>query len=402
MNPAAISVVIVSIGRPDALRRCLLGLWQQASAGAEVIVVADRAGLAAAGTLPFAARLKAYAQERPNISEARNLGIARAAGRIVAFLDDDAVPEPTWIQALAGAFADADVAAVTGPVLGRNGISVQWGPMAVDATAKDFETEPEAPVRDRQARKLHGTNMAMRRSVFEVLGGFDPAFSYYLDDTDMALRIAGAGLRTAWAPGAVVHHGFASSVRRTADRVPLSLHDIGASAAVFLRKHARAQAGAEAMRRIEAEQASRLLRLARARKIDAAQMRGLMEGLRAGAEAGASRNSTHPAIGAAPAGHEPLRDSDPPSPAVLAGRPWHLAGLRRDAAARVLAGQGVSLFVFAPTPRRHRVRFTDGGWWEQSGGQFGASARVGPAIRLMTFRARLAAECRRISATRGI
>jgi GT2 family glycosyltransferase len=97
--------------------------------------------------------------------------------------------------------------------------------------------DPVEPLPTGTVLKLHGTNMALRRSVLLELGGFDPAFRYYLDDTDLSLRLADAGHKGGGCP-AQVHHEFAASTRRTTDRVPLSLFDIGASTAVFLRKHA--------------------------------------------------------------------------------------------------------------------------------------------------------------------
>jgi glycosyltransferase involved in cell wall biosynthesis len=94
--PARLSVVVTSYGRPGALRRCLLALSQCTGPPPEVIVVADRAGLEAVAGLPFADRIATVPQAEPDLSRARNDGAARAAGEIVAFLDGDAVPEPTW------------------------------------------------------------------------------------------------------------------------------------------------------------------------------------------------------------------------------------------------------------------------------------------------------------------
>ncbi|MEO0704037.1 MAG: glycosyltransferase family A protein, partial [Pseudomonadota bacterium] len=95
-----VSVVVVSRDRPDALRRCLEGVAQLQYPTFEVVVVADAAGVAAAQQMPLADNLKIVPFERANISQARNLGISQAAGEIVAFIDDDAVPEPSWLSYL--------------------------------------------------------------------------------------------------------------------------------------------------------------------------------------------------------------------------------------------------------------------------------------------------------------
>ncbi|WP_372887787.1 glycosyltransferase family 2 protein, partial [Shimia sp.] len=127
MSQSPVSVVIVSRGRPQALARCLTGLSQQTHPSFETIVVADPSGCAAVNDGAFSGLVKLVAFDEANISAARNLGIARAAGELVAFIDDDAVPEPTWLAHLVAPFdSDPEVMAAGGFVRGRNGISFQW------------------------------------------------------------------------------------------------------------------------------------------------------------------------------------------------------------------------------------------------------------------------------------
>ena len=205
-----VSVVVVSRDRPDALRRCVTGLGQLRYPDFEIVVVADAAGLAAVKKLPIASHLKTVRFDLANISEARNLGISHAAGDIVTFIDDDAVPEPSWLRYLIAPFERPQVAAAGGFVRGRNGISYQWEGRSVDVTGA---TEPLQLTRDRvtvlapkgaRATKTEGTNMAVRRDVLLELDGFDPGFAFFLDETDLNLRLARAGLATALVPMAEV------------------------------------------------------------------------------------------------------------------------------------------------------------------------------------------------------
>ena len=390
-DAARLSVVVVSAGRPRALARCLTALEQMRSTRAEVIVVACADGLAVARALPFADRLTLAAQAGDNISAARNMGLAAAAGDVVAFVDDDAVPEPGWAEALLAGFADPDVAAATGPVIGRNGISLQWGRMAVDRLGADRWLSDGMPPGADEALKLHGTNMAVRRDVLTRTAGFDTGFAFYLDETDLALRLVRAGLGLAYLPGAVVHHGFAASRRRTQDRIPLDLFDIGASSALFLRKHAPEDQNA-GLARLEADQRARLLRLARRRKLGPEQMRRLMESLRAGMAEGRLRDSVQDPVPDASRAFLPLRAGLPPPMLRMEGG-WFSAGQLRAKAARAVAmGQPVALMLLEPTPRKHRVEFTQGGWWEQRGGLFGPSDRSGARLQLWRSHTRAAAE----------
>ena len=123
-----VSVVVVSHGRPDALARCLTSLTQLSYPAFEIVVVADKAGLDRLDRIAtLFRRIKRQRFDSANISHARNLGIAQAAGEVVAFIDDDAVAEPLWLHHLAAVFEDERVMSAGGTVLGRNGISVQWG-----------------------------------------------------------------------------------------------------------------------------------------------------------------------------------------------------------------------------------------------------------------------------------
>lgn len=396
MDAPRLSVVVVSAGRPRALVRCLTALGQMRSTRFEVIVVADADGLAMARTLPFADRLVLLPQELANISAARNAGVAAAAGDVIGFIDDDAVPEPGWAEAIMAGFAVPDVAAVTGPVLGRNGISLQWGLMAVDRLGRDrWLPDGEGPG-DGEALKLHGTNMAVRRDALTLTGGFDTGFRFYLDETDLTLRLEAVGARLVYLPGAVVHHGFAASARRDADRVPLDLQDIGASSALFLRKHAPDQVE-PALDQLITDQRARLLRLARRRRIGPVEMRNLMETLASGIAAGRDRDSDTPMPLRTSRVFQPLRTEVPPPMQRLDGWRHGAAALRRTAAETLARGTPVALMLIEPTPRKHRVEFTEGGWWEQRGGLFGPSDRDGKRLQAWRYSSRVVAEWARQS-----
>ena len=77
MSAPATSVIIVSRGRPEHLKLCLSALMRQDHPEMEMVLVADGAGLAQAADMP----IKRVPFESANISEARNLGIAQAAGQ---------------------------------------------------------------------------------------------------------------------------------------------------------------------------------------------------------------------------------------------------------------------------------------------------------------------------------
>lgn len=401
MTGPRLSVVVASAGRPRLLARCLTALGQLRSTRFEVIVVADAAGLAVARSMPFADRLTLLPQAQENIAMARNAGISAAAGEIFGFLDDDAVPEPDWAEALLRGFEDPEVDAVTGPVIGRNGISLQWGRMATDLVGRDrWLPVGEGPAPG-EVVKLNGTNMAVRRKAMAGTGGFDTGFRFYLDETDLGRRLGSNGRTIRYLPGAVVHHGFAASVRRADDRTPLDLTDIGASTAYFLRKHAPHLMERELDALLQ-DQRNRLMRLVRRRKIGPGELAALMESLVAGIAEGRVREGEVPAVSnSSERGFVEVRHVMPPELVRLSGWSHRAGALRRDAAARVRQGEPVALLLLEPTPRKHRLAFTEGGWWEQHGGLFGPSERTGPRLQLWRMRTRAAAEAARFPTRLG-
>lgn len=397
---ASASVIIVSRHRAAALARCLTGLAQQDHPRFEVIVVADPAAAESVQHLP----IKLIQFDEANISAARNLGLARAAAPLVAFIDDDAVPEPTWLTRLVAPFDDPQVVASTGYVIGRNGISLQWGASEVDSLGQDHPLTITGPVTrsgtPTRAVKTQGTNCSFRRDALLSIGGFDPAYRFFLDEADVNLRLARMGL-TAIDPLALVHHGFAASDRRRADRVPTSLHEIGASTAVFLRRHAGDADLDREWARLHSHQSARVAAHRAARRITATEAEALLATLRDGWADGQRRPL--PELGPLPVPDTtflPLPDTGFRAGTVIAGRSWQKPRLMAKARKAVAAGKIATVICLSPTIRAHRISFDPAGIWLQQGGIFGRTDRAGPRFRLSGFAARVAEETARLAGIR--
>ncbi len=404
MTGPTVSVIVVSRDRPSELHCCLTAISQLSYYPFEVIVVADRAGVAAAGGLAFADRLKIREFGEANISKARNLGLTLAAGEIVAFVDDDAVPEPGWLFHLTQPFSEQDVAAAGGFVRGRNGISFQWQGQVVNdqgysselGVDGDAAVVPFCPAG--QAVKTQGTNCAFRRTEIAAIGGFDPAFRYYLDEADVNLRLAKLGLQTAIVPRAEVHHGFAASGIRHRSRLPKSLIEVGASQAVFLRKHYTGAVSDEVIVKFTQAHRQALLRHMVTGNCEPSDVDALLNTLKAGLVQGAKRE-TAPTLALQPS-IEPFlafrSTKDMPRHKVIAGYLVHAAGMREEAREAVRHGHVVSLYLFSRTALHHKVRYHDG-YWEQTGGLWGRSVRTDPIIRKVSMERRVDNEINRVA-----
>src|SRR5439155_1285265 len=142
------------------------------------------------------------------LSSARNTGLAAATGDIVAYIDDDAYPDPHWLTYLAAAFVSTRHAGVGGPNI---------PPPGDGEVAECVANAPGNPVHvllsDRDAEHIPGCNMAFRKTCLEAIGGFDPQFRTAGDDVDVCWRLQELGWTLGYHPAAMVWHHCRNSVR---------------------------------------------------------------------------------------------------------------------------------------------------------------------------------------------
>ncbi len=241
----SVSVVVVTYNRLGFLPATLAALENLRYRAFELVIVN---GPSTDGTGDYlrqhwATRAKLVSCPDTNVSQARNLGIAAAAGDIVCFTDDDGVPEPDWLDRLLEAYADPDVAAVGGYVRDHSGVNFQTRAVVSrrdstsDAVAR-FATLPACRPFADEFPALIGVNSSYRRSALMAIGGFDEAYRYYLEETDLVLRLIDAGHRVVMQPDAEVHHKYAPSDMRDADRVPTRWNSVMTSTAYYIMHNA--------------------------------------------------------------------------------------------------------------------------------------------------------------------
>src|SRR5215208_2722718 len=201
-----ISVVVCSHNGERTIRDCLEGLLRLHYPNFEVIVVDDGSTDSTADIVQeYDFRL--ITTENLGLSNARNIGMQAASGDIIAYLDDDARPDPDWLTYLAATFLSTDHAGVGGPNLTPSGD----GPIA-NCVAEAPGNPVHVLLSDLEAEHIPGCNMAFRKACLEAIGGFDPQFRVAGDDVDVCWRLQQRGWTLGFSPAAVVWHHRRSSI----------------------------------------------------------------------------------------------------------------------------------------------------------------------------------------------
>ncbi|HEY2301135.1 MAG TPA: HAD-IIIA family hydrolase [Acidimicrobiales bacterium] len=193
--PLTVDVVIPTIGRPSLAR--LLEALAAASGPrpAAITVVDDRINRPEPLTVGSHREVTVVLGRAAGPASARNIGWRLGSADWVAFLDDDVIPGPRWLDELA-----ADLIALENDV-GGSQARLQV-PLPTDRRPTDWERNVAGLATARWAT----ADMAYRRSALAAVGGFDERFPRaYREDADLAVRVQAAGFRLVIGARSVSH-----------------------------------------------------------------------------------------------------------------------------------------------------------------------------------------------------
>ncbi|WP_246803962.1 glycosyltransferase [Desulfosarcina cetonica] len=144
-----------------------------------------------------------------NPSVKRNIGAARATGRILAFLDDDAFPETDWLASAAKNFADETVAAVGGPAVTPVGSPLTeraGGNVYASRVVSGAYRYRYVPHRFQDVDDYPSCNLFVSRKVFFQVGGFSSQHWPGEDTLLCRAIVLDTGKRIVYDPHVVVEH----------------------------------------------------------------------------------------------------------------------------------------------------------------------------------------------------
>jgi histidinol-phosphate phosphatase family protein len=195
-----VDLVVPTIGRPSLATLLAALAAADGALPGRIVLVDDRRQattplLADAPPPRLARRLTVLRGRAAGPAAARNVGWRASRAEVIAFLDDDVVPDPDWLARLA-----EDLAALAPDVGGSQGC------LRVPLPARQRPTDWERNVAGLATAQWATADMAYRRAVLEAVGGFDERFPRaYREDADLALRVLAAGFCLARGRRTVAH-----------------------------------------------------------------------------------------------------------------------------------------------------------------------------------------------------
>jgi GT2 family glycosyltransferase len=236
-----VSVILVLFNRAELTFRCLRSLADSGCDSVEIIIVdnnsSDETGLLL-DRVDGAIILRN--SENLHFLKAANAGAARARGRYILMLNNDAEVLPGSIRAAVGTLESSkDIGAVGAKLILPNGRLQEAGSIVwQDGSCLGYGRQDDPFSAEYMFRRdvdyCSGAFLLTRRETFGALGGFDEAYQpFYYEETDFCLRLWERGLRVVFEPeAAVLHYEFASSLSSEEAQKWQSKHQ-----GIFLERH---------------------------------------------------------------------------------------------------------------------------------------------------------------------
>ena len=207
-----VSIVVVTHNRPEELKECLESLKRlKLPKNSYEVLVVDSSTTNETRMLVKKFPVKYFHTKHKGMTVARNIGIIRAKGEIIAFLDDDAIADENWIKQIKTNYNNAKRGAVGGKVIEDRLLRRHQKDTTlvgkISKTGKlinNFDLGKEKIETDH----IKGTNMSFTKKKLIEIGGFDNLYGgrAYREETDVCLRLKKRGYKIIFDSNAKVFH----------------------------------------------------------------------------------------------------------------------------------------------------------------------------------------------------
>lgn len=212
--PIRVTVVVVVHGDEPWLTRCIDAILGSVGVDVELVLVENGGSEAVIAASEADPRVVVVRPGRnTGFAEGCNLGVAAGTASMVALVNPDAVVEPEALRVLCTTAAEPGIGLASASVrLADRPDMLNCVGNLVTVTGfswADHFGEPAARFPERvDIVGASGAGLAIRRSLWDDLDGFDPSYFAYWEDTELSIRAIQRGLRNVFEPGAVIVHRY--------------------------------------------------------------------------------------------------------------------------------------------------------------------------------------------------
>ena len=218
-NGIKVSIIILCYNSIEDIRECIPSILNQSFKNYEIIIVDNNSTDNTAEFIKKSYPDIKIIETGQNLGYAlgNNVGVKEAIGEYIVILNPDTKVDPMWLSTLLRPLEeDSTIGLTTSKIIeyydrdhGACGNSPHYTglhfPRGLEKPITSF-TKPEV------IGAISGCSFAMRRDLFESLGGFDPEFFLYLEDSDLSIRTRYAGYKIMFEPESVVYHKHKISI----------------------------------------------------------------------------------------------------------------------------------------------------------------------------------------------
>lgn len=212
---ATATIIVVNFNGGEKLLRCLEAML--ATAPASEILVVDNASTDGSANLPAAIESRVrLLRNTTNLGYAAALNQAarQSRGEVLVFCNMDTLPEPGWLEPLLDVLRDDPAAGAVNPLLMlADGHLVNAAGQIIHVTGLGFnrglgEEPARFGVRPFEVDGIQGAVFAMRRAVYDAIGGLDETGFLYHEDVNLSWLLRLAGFRLYCVPASRVRHDY--------------------------------------------------------------------------------------------------------------------------------------------------------------------------------------------------
>lgn len=235
MKKPKVSIIICTFNGAKNISLCLSAIMKQTYGNTEIIVVNDGSNDNTAEIVSTFSVKHVMHKKNEGLAESRNTGITHSTGEIIAFTDDDCIPQPDWIEQLTAKYTSENIAGV-------GGIVKMYNSQKNMILHYIYETNPLKPLsasllvsnnliyrlilylsslytktnmpKEGKAYLLVGANMSFRKEVLIKVGKFDKNFRFGGEEEDVCKRIHNKKLGSLlYTNKSVILHNFDSDFK---------------------------------------------------------------------------------------------------------------------------------------------------------------------------------------------